>query len=89
MQLRHKQAVVADHLGEDCGEQDDDGDDDGDYVNGDDLYGDDADDNDVHRSHTDASPEAATKTCHPLQILFRTIHLAKVDFGYNLGIGKF
>ena len=72
MQLGHKQAVVADHLEVDCGEQDDggDGDDgDGNYVDG--------DDNDVHRSHTDASPEAAPKTCHPLQILFGTIYLAK------------
>ena len=65
MQLGHKQAVVADHLEVDCGEQDDggDGDDgDGNYVDG--------DDNDIHRSHTDASPEAAPETCHPLRFQF-------------------
>ena len=51
-----------------CAKEDDDvgGDeDDEDHVDG--------DDNDVHRSHADASPQAASKTCHPLQILFRKI----------------
>ena len=54
-----------------CGEKDDGGDgDDGDYVIGDyvdDVDGDDGDDDkNGHRCHTDASPEAAPKTCHPL-----------------------
>ena len=77
MQLGHKQAVVADHLQVVCGEKDDGGDgDDGDYVIGDDVDGnddDDDDDNNGHRCHTDASPEAAPKTCHPLQLLLHSL----------------
>ena len=61
-----------------CREQDDGGDDgDGNYVDGDDAYGGDGDDNDVHRSHTDASPEAAPETCHPLQIQFSKFSFCK------------
>ena len=56
-----------------CRNKDDDvggdGDEDDVYVFG--------DNNDVHRSHADASPEAAPKTCHPLQILFTTTHLKR------------
>lgn len=31
------------------------------------------DDNDVYRSHGYATPEAAPKTCHPLQLLLLTL----------------
>ena len=40
----------------------------------DDGEGGEDEDGDVHRSHGDASPEAAAQTCHPLQI---RLHLAK------------
>ena len=39
-------------------------------VEGDDCNG---DDNDVHRRHGYATPEAAPNTCHPLQLLFLTL----------------
>ena len=34
---------------------------------------DDSDDDDVHRRHGYATPEAAPKTCHPLQLLLHSL----------------